>query len=98
MRIGDKPRLMSVAKPAERSPYCGYRFPREIIAHAVWLYFRFHLSFRDFQDLLADRSIVVSLEATRQRCTKFGTAFARRAAAATSSNASYDGLYDGGRP
>ncbi len=39
--IGDKPRLMSVAEPVDRSPYRGYRFPPEIIAHAVWLYFRF---------------------------------------------------------
>jgi len=51
---------MSVAEPADRSPYWGYRFPPEIIAHAVWLYFRFHLSLRDVQDLLAERGIVVS--------------------------------------
>jgi hypothetical protein len=45
--IGDKSRPMSVAEPGgNRSPYRGYRFPPEIIAHAVWLYFRFHLSFR----------------------------------------------------
>ncbi len=75
--IGDKPRLMSVAaEPADRSPYRGYRFPPEIIAHAVWLYFRFHLSFRDVQDLLAERGVVVSHETIRQRCTKFGAAFA----------------------
>ena len=36
---------MSAAEPADQSPYRGYRFPPEIIAHAVWLYFRFHLSF-----------------------------------------------------
>jgi len=53
---------MSDAEPAEQSPYRGYRFPAEIIAHAVWLYFRFHLSFRDVQDLLAERGIVVSDE------------------------------------
>ncbi|MBV9598774.1 MAG: hypothetical protein JOZ87_18160 [Chloroflexi bacterium] len=45
---------MSVAEPADRLPYHGYRFPSEIIGHAVWLYFRFHLSFRDVEDLLAD--------------------------------------------
>ena len=50
---------MSVAEPVDRSPYRGYRFPPEIIAHAVWLYFRFHLSFRDVQDLLAERGIGV---------------------------------------
>ena len=67
---------MSVAEPANRSPYRGYRFPPEIIAHAVWLYFRFHLSFRDVQDLLAERGIIVSHETIRQWCTRFGAAFA----------------------
>jgi putative transposase len=67
---------MSVAEPADRSPYRGYRFPPEIIAHAVWLYSRFHLSFRDVQDLLAERGIIVSHETIRQWCTKFGAAFA----------------------
>jgi transposase-like protein len=42
---------MAVVAPADRSPYRGYGFPPQIIAHAVWLYFRFHLSFRDVQDL-----------------------------------------------
>ena len=46
---------MSDPEAADRSPYRGYRFPPDIIAHAVWLYFRFHLSFRDVQDLLAER-------------------------------------------
>jgi transposase-like protein len=52
------------------SPYRGHRFPAEVIGHAVWLYFRFHLSFRDAQDLLAERGIIVSHEAIRQWCTK----------------------------
>src|ERR671939_1456174 len=60
------------------SLYRGHRFPPEIISHAVWLYFRFHLSFRDVQDLLAERGIVVSHEAIRQWCTKFGQAYAAR--------------------
>src|SRR3982075_3706653 len=68
--------LMSVAEPADRSPYHGYRFPPEIIAHAVWLYFRFHVSFRDVQDLLAERGVVVSHETIREWCTKFGATFA----------------------
>src|SRR5713101_4459451 len=67
---------MSVAEPVDQSPYHGYRFPPEIIAHAVWLYFRFHLSFRDVQDLLAERGLVVSHETIRQWCTKFGATFA----------------------
>src|SRR5437870_2392338 len=67
---------MSDAKSADRSPYRGYRFPSELIAHAVWLYFRFHLSLRDVQDLLAERGIIVSHETIRQWCTKFGATFA----------------------
>src|ERR1700704_2518042 len=66
---------MSVAV-TDRSQYRGYRFPPEIIAHAVWLYFRFHLSFRDVQDLLAERGLIVSHETIRQWCTKFGATFA----------------------
>jgi putative transposase len=58
------------------SLYRGHRFPAEVIAHAVWLYFRFHLSFRDVQDLLAERGIVVSHEAIRQWCAKFGPTYA----------------------
>ena len=42
--------------------YRGHRFPREIISHAVWLYHRFCLSFRDVEDLLAERGITVSYE------------------------------------
>src|SRR5712691_6896120 len=67
---------MSIAEAADPSPYRGYRFPPEIIEHAVWLYFRFHLSFRDVQDLLAERGLIVSHETIRQWCTKFGAAFA----------------------
>src|SRR6266851_3231039 len=63
---------MSVAEHADRSPYRGYRFPPEITAHAVWLYFHFHLSFHDVQDLLAERGIVASHETIRQWCTKSG--------------------------
>ena len=58
--------------------YHGYRFPPEIIGHAVWLYHRFCLSFRDVEDLLAERGILVSYETIRQWCGKFGSAYARR--------------------
>ncbi len=69
---------MSVAvAPSDHSRYRGYRFPPEIIAHAVWLYFRFHLSFRDVQDLLAERGIIVSHGAITQWCAKFGPTFAQ---------------------
>jgi hypothetical protein len=74
--IADKPGVMSVAEPADWSPYRGHRFLSEIIAHAVWLYFRFHLSLRDIEDLLAERGVIVSHEAIRQWCTKFGATFA----------------------
>ena len=49
---------MSAAEPADRSPYRGYRFPPEIIAHAVWLYFRFHLNFRQGLRGLAEQTDV----------------------------------------
>ena len=52
--------------PAPR--YRGYRFPPEIISHAVWLYHRFGLSVRDVEDLLAERGITVSYETVRQWC------------------------------
>ncbi len=57
--------------------YHGYRFPPEIIRHAVWLYHRFCLSYRDVEDLLAERGIVVSYESIRSWCNKFGPAYAR---------------------
>ena len=46
--------------------YSGYRFPPETIQHAIWLYFRFTLSFRDVEDLLAERGITVSYETIRR--------------------------------
>ena len=55
----------------------GHRFPPGIISHAVWLYHRFTLSFRDVEDLLAERGIIVSYEAIRYGCQKFGPAYAR---------------------
>ena len=58
--------------------YHGYRFPPEIISHAVWLYHRFCLSFRDVEDLLAERGMTVSYEAIRQWCQTFGLDYARR--------------------
>ncbi len=57
--------------------YRGYRFQPEIISYAVWLYYRFCLSFRDVEDLLAERGIIVSYEAIRLWCQKFGPAYAR---------------------
>ena len=57
--------------------YRGHRLPAEIIGHAVWLYHRFCLSFRDVEDLLAQRGITVSYEAIRFWCFKFGPEYAR---------------------
>jgi len=57
--------------------YRGYRFPTEIISHAIWLYHRFCLSFRDIEDLLAERGIIVSYETIRSWCNKFGPTYAR---------------------
>ena len=57
--------------------YHGYRFPREIISHGVWLYHRFALSFRDVEELLAERGVFVTYETVRQWCMKFGSEYAR---------------------
>jgi len=62
---------------SRRTPdYHGYRFPPEIISHAVWLYHRFSLSFRDVEDLLAERGISVTYETLRQWCLRFGLDYA----------------------
>ncbi len=58
--------------------YAGYRFPAEVISHAVWLYFRFPLSLRMVDELLAARGIVVSHETVRQWGLKFGQGFAHQ--------------------
>ena len=50
----------------KRISYNGYRFPPEIIERAIWLYLRFTLSFRDVEDLLAERGILVSYETVRR--------------------------------
>ncbi len=58
--------------------YAGYRFPTEIISHAVWLYSRFPLSLRNVDELLAARGITVSYETVRQWGLKFGQGFANQ--------------------
>jgi putative transposase len=57
--------------------YHGYRFPPGIISHAVYLYHRFSLSFRDVEELLAERGVFVTYETVRQWCMKFGSEYAR---------------------
>src|SRR5919201_6322718 len=59
-----------------RSRYAGHRFPPEVIGHAVWLYFRFPLSLRMVEEMLAARGIIVSHETVRQWALKFGRGFA----------------------
>src|ERR671920_53320 len=58
--------------------YAGHRFPAEIISHAVWLYFRFPLSLRHVDELLAARGVAVSHETVRQWALKFGQAIANQ--------------------
>ena len=57
--------------------YARHRFPPDVIRHAVWLYLRFTLSYRDVEDLLAERGLEVSNETIRRWVLKFGPAFAR---------------------
>src|SRR5258708_27555714 len=56
--------------------YKGYRFPPAIISHVVWLYFRFSLSFRDIEEIMAERGVIVTHETIRQWCLKFGQTYA----------------------
>ena len=58
--------------------YKRHRFPPQIIAHAVWLYFRFPLSLRLVEEMLRERGIVVSYETIRRWAIKFGEDYARR--------------------
>src|SRR5215208_3702953 len=62
-------------KPAT---YPGYRFPAEIISHAVWLYHVFGLSLREVELILAERGITVTHESIRQWCLRLGADFARK--------------------
>ena len=62
--------------PERPNPYHGHRFPREVIAHAVRLYLRFALSFRDVEELLAERGVQVSYETVRRWVAMFGAYYA----------------------
>src|ERR1700752_3155455 len=57
--------------------YRRHRFPPEIIQHAIWLYLRFSLSYRDVEELLAERGLDVSYETVRRWVLKFGVLFVR---------------------
>jgi putative transposase len=63
---------------APTNPYAHHRFPAEIISHGVWLYYRFCLSYRDVEELLFARGIIVTYEAIRKWCRKFGQVYANQ--------------------
>ncbi|GAA3503405.1 hypothetical protein GCM10019016_105150 [Streptomyces prasinosporus] len=56
--------------------YKGHRYPVEVIAHCVWLYYRFPLNFREVEELMLERGIVVSYETVRRWCAKSGQTYA----------------------
>jgi putative transposase len=58
------------------SLYHRHRFPAEIISHCVWLYFRFALSFREVEEMLAMRGVALTYETVREWCLKFGQTYA----------------------
>lgn len=68
----------SMNAPSPTPTYAGYRFPAEISSHAVWMYFRFSLSERDVEELMAAREVVVTYEIVRQWCRKFGQHYANQ--------------------
>jgi putative transposase len=59
------------------STYKGHRYPPEIISHCVWLYHRFPLSFREIEEMMMERGVIVSYETIREWCRKFGQAYAQ---------------------
>lgn len=58
--------------------YKGHRFPEAVISHTIWLYYRFSLSFREVEELMAARGVEVSYETIRQWCLKFPSTYAKR--------------------
>jgi putative transposase len=60
------------------NPYKRHRFPAEIISHCVWLYFRFCLSYRDVEELMVERGVLLTYEAVRYWCRKFGQVYANQ--------------------
>ncbi len=58
------------------SLYRRHRFPAEIISHSVWLYFRFNLSYRDIEEMMSVRGVILTYETIRTWCLKFGQTYA----------------------
>jgi putative transposase len=69
-------RRMNPSRPTNL--YKRHRFPAEVIGHGVWFYFRFCLSYRDVEELMAARGVVLTYEAVRYGCRKFGQAYANQ--------------------
>ena len=67
------------------SLYRCHRFPGEIISHCVWLYYRVSLSYRDIEELMAQRGVRVTHETIRRWCPKFGQMIGRRTASPSAS-------------
>jgi putative transposase len=66
-----------MTKAKQSGAFKGHRFPPEIISYAVWAYFRFPMSFRDVEDLLYKRSVIISYETIRSWVGKFGHQYAK---------------------
>jgi putative transposase len=64
--------------PPTSYSYKHHRFPAQIISHCVWLYCRFCLSYRDVEELMAERGVILTYEAVRYWCRKFGQADANQ--------------------
>jgi len=64
--------------PVNPPSYSRYRFPALIISHCTWLYFRFALSYRDVEEMMAERGVTVSYESVREWCLKFGGMYTKR--------------------
>ena len=61
-----------------KNPYHRHRFPSEIISHCVWLYYRFSLSYRDIELMMAERGLNLTYESIRYWCLKFGHLYAKQ--------------------
>jgi PAS domain-containing protein len=69
-------RCMNTLAPA--NPYKRHHFPSDIISHCIWLYFRFYLSYRDIEEMMAARGVILTYEAVRYWCRKFGQVYAHQ--------------------
>jgi putative transposase len=68
--------MRSMETTLSASLYKGHRFPPEIIRYCVWLYYRFSLSYRDIEEIMAERGVQLTYETVRKWCLKFGQRYA----------------------